>query len=95
MLGPVDLRSGADQDVDAGAAWGVPVGAALAYRRTSLPVMTTTDNGDASETILRLAYNGRPDFLIALDIMGVVNRENAQATAVWAGGVVFSLRYYF
>lgn len=86
---------GASMDFDAGAAWGVPLGAALAYRRMSLPVITTTDNGDASETVLRLAYNGRPDFLISVDILGVLDRDNSRAQAVWAGGAAISMRYYF
>jgi hypothetical protein len=86
---------GASVDFDAGAAWDVPIGLALAYRQTSLPVVTTTDNGNVSETVLRLAYTGKPDFLIALDIMGVLDRENLEADSVWAGGAAFSLRYYF
>jgi len=86
---------GGSVDFDAGAAWNVPIGIALAYRQTSLPVVTTTDNGNVSETVLRLAYNGKPDFLIALDVMGVLDRENLEADSVWAGGAAFSLRYYF
>jgi len=86
---------GACMDFDAEAAWGVPLGAALAYRRMSLPVITATDNGDASETVLRLAYNGRSDFLIGLDILGVLDRDNARAKAVWAGGAAIAMRYYF
>jgi len=27
--------------------------------------------------------------------MGVINRENAEATPVWAGGAAVSMRYYF
>jgi hypothetical protein len=86
---------GASVDFDAGAAWDVPIGIALAYRQTSLPVVTTTDNGNVSETVLRLAYNGKRDFLIAIDVMGVLDRENLEADPVWAGGAAFSLRYYF
>lgn len=86
---------GASVDFDAGAAYGVPVGVAIAYRQTSLPVITTSDNGISSETVLRLAYNGKSDFLIALDIMGVFNRENTKASPVWAGGAAVSLKYYF
>jgi len=82
-------------DFDAGAAWNVPVGVALAYRRTSLPLMTTADDSDASETVLRLAYNGKSDFLVSLDILGVLGRENSKAESVWAGGVAVAMRYYF
>jgi hypothetical protein len=86
---------GASVDFDAGAAFGVPVGVALASRLTSLPVITTSDNGTGSDTTLRIAYNGKRDFIIALDIMGVLNRENAAATPVWASGAAVSMRYYF
>jgi hypothetical protein len=86
---------GGSVDFDAGAAWNVPVGVALAYRRTSLPLMTTADDSDASETVLRLAYNGKSDFLVSLDILGVLGRENSKAESVWAGGVAVAMRYYF
>ena len=86
---------GASLDFDAREVWSVPVGAALAYRFSSLPLITSTDNGDASETVLRIAYNGKPDFLLSMDILGVLDRENARAEAVWAGGVAVAMRYYF
>jgi hypothetical protein len=70
------------------------VGAALAYRLTSLPGVTATDNGNSSQTALRIAYSGRHE-LIAMDILGVFNRQNTQASAIWAGGSVFSMRIYF
>jgi hypothetical protein len=30
-----------------------------------------------------------------MDVLGVFNRQNAQASAIWAGGSVFSMRIYF
>ena len=86
---------GASVDLDAGALWDVPLGFALAYRQTSLPALTTSDSGSVRQTLLRIAYNGKPDFLIALDLTGVLDRENRQEDSVWAAGAVFSLRYYF
>ena len=86
---------GASVDLDGGAAWGVPIGLVLAYRQTSLPVLTTSDNGSVRQTLLRIAYTGKSDFLIALDVTGVLDRENREADSVWAGGAAFSLRYYF
>lgn len=86
---------GASVDFDVGAASDVPIGLALAYRETSLPALTTTDNGNVRQTLLRIAYNGKPDFLIALDVMGVIDRENLESDSVWSGGAAFSLRYYF
>ena len=86
---------GASVDLDAGAAWNVPIGLALAYRQTSLPSLTSSDSSTGRQTLLRIAYNGKPDFLIALDLTGVVDRENRQKDSVWSAGAVFSLRYYF
>jgi len=86
---------GASVDFDAGPAWDVPIGLALAYRETSLPLITEADHGKTRQTLLRIAYTGKPDFLIALDLMGVLDRDNSQVDAVWSGGAAFSLRYYF
>jgi len=85
---------GASVDYDAAPSHGIPVGAALAYRLTSLPGVTTTDNGNSSQTDLRIAYTGQRD-LVAVDLLGVFNRQNAQATPIWAGGTAFSMRIYF
>jgi hypothetical protein len=87
---------GASVDFDAGAAWGIPVGAALAYRQTSLPLLTTSGESDnAYSTVLRLAYIGRPDFIISLDLTGVMNRESDRREPIKAGGATISMRYYF
>ena len=86
---------GASIDFDGRAAWDVPIGIALAYRENSLPVITEANHGKARQTLLRIAYTGKPDFLVALDVMGLVDRDNAQVEPVWSGGAAFSLRYYF
>jgi len=85
---------GASVDYDAAPTHGIPVGAALGYRLTSLPGVTATDNGNSSQTALRIAYSGKHE-LVAMDILGVFNRQNTQASAIWAGGSVFSMRIYF
>jgi hypothetical protein len=85
---------GTSVDYDAGPSQGIPVGAALGYRLTSLPGVTAADNGNSSQTVLRIAYTGKHD-VVAVDILGVFSRQNAQATAVWAGGTAFSMRIYF
>jgi len=85
---------GVSFDYDAGPSYHIPVGAALAYRLTSAPGLTTTDNGNSSQTVLRIAYTGKND-IVAVDILGVFNRDNAKATAIWAGGTAFSMRLYF
>jgi hypothetical protein len=86
---------GASVDFDMNPAWNVPIGLALAYRESSLPVFTQSENGKTRQTLLRVAYSGKPDFLIALDLMGVLDRENSEVEPVWSGGAAFSLRYYF
>ncbi len=85
---------GASVDYDLAPTHGIPVGAAFGYRLTSLPGVTPTDHGNSSQTALRIAYTGRRD-VVAVDILGVFNRQNAQATAIWAGGTAFSMRIYF
>ena len=86
---------GASVDFDARETWNVPLGFALAYRESSLPVITETEHGKIHQTLLRVAYTEKPDFLIALDLMGLLDRENVQVKPVWSGGAAFSLRYYF
>jgi hypothetical protein len=85
---------GASVDYDAGPTCGIPVGAALGYRLTSLPGVTTTANGNSSQTALRIAYTGKHD-VVAVDLLGVFNRQNAEATPIWAAGTAFSMRIYF
>jgi hypothetical protein len=86
---------GGSIDFDGQAAWDTPIGFALAYRESSLPVITEADHGKMRQTLLRIAYTGKPDFLVALDLMGLRDRANAQVKPVWSGGAAFSLRYYF
>jgi hypothetical protein len=86
---------GASVDFDGHAAWNIPLGLALAFHQSSIPEWTSDGNGNSSETVLRVAYNAKPDFLVAVDALGVFNRENSRAVPVWAGGFSISLRYYF
>lgn len=85
---------GASVDYDAEPAHRIPVGAALGYRVTSLPGVTATDNGNSSQTVLRIAYTGKHE-LVAVDFLGVFSRQNAQASPIWASGTAFSMRIYF
>jgi hypothetical protein len=86
---------GASVDFDADAVWNVPIGLALAYRESSIPLITESQHGKVHQTLLRVAYTEKEDFLIALDLTGVLDRENAEVKPVWSGGAAFSLRYYF
>ena len=85
---------GVSVDYDFAPSHGIPLGAALASRITSQPGLTTTDNGNTSQTVLRIAYT-RPHELIAVDVLGVFDRQNSLAEAIWSGGVAFSMRTYF
>jgi hypothetical protein len=85
---------GASVDYDAAPTHRIPLGTALGYRLSSLPGITATDTGNSSQTVLRIAYTGKRD-MVAVDILGVFNRQNTQATAIWAGGSAFSMRIYF
>jgi hypothetical protein len=86
---------GLGASVDYDAPNGIPVGAALAYRVTSLPGVAAADNGNTSQTVLRVAYTGSKKDLIALDILGLFDRHNTRAESIWAGGLAFSTRIYF
>jgi hypothetical protein len=86
--------TGASVDYDAGPSHGIPVGAAIAYRLTSLPGLTVANDGNSSQTSLRIAYTGKRE-LVAVDMLGVFNRHNSLATAIWAAGTAFSMRIYF
>lgn len=85
---------GASVDYDAAPGHGIPVGAALAYRLASQPGLTTTDNGNSSQTVLRIAYAGSHS-VVALDILGLFDNRNTMAESIWAGGMAFSMRTYF
>jgi hypothetical protein len=85
---------GASVDYDFTPRHHIPLGTALAYRITSQPGLTATDNGNTSQTVLRIAYCGRRE-VVALDILGLFDRQNTQAKAIWAGGMAFSMRTYF
>ena len=86
---------GACVDFDAGAAWDIPLGAALAYRQTSLPEMNSSVPDIGRQTVLRLAYNAQPDFVVGVDLVGIYNRENSRREAMFATGAMVTLRYYF
>ena len=85
---------GASVDYDFAPSRHIPLGTALAYRITSQPGLATTDNGNSSQTVLRIAYTGRRE-MVALDILGLFDRQNTLAEAIWAGGMAFSMRTYF
>jgi hypothetical protein len=42
-----------------------------------------------------LAYTGRPDFVIALDVLGNTVRDASLAEPVKSVGALLAMRYYF
>jgi len=84
-------------DFDAGAAWHVPVGLALGYQQKSSPALTTDVAGAARQSVLRIAYNAQPDFIVGIDLTRSSSREqnrDRDKTVISSGGAL-TLRYYF
>lgn len=86
---------GATVDFDAGPAWHVPIGAALGYLQQSSPALTSEISGAARMTVLRIAYNAQPDFIVGIDVTRTWNREENRETTLTSNGGALTLRYYF
>ena len=72
----------------------IPLGFSIGFRGESVPVSSDIDN-DIAEVLFRIAYTGRNDFSVSLDINygdlpATGLREDAQL-----GTVRLNLRYYF
>ncbi len=88
------FTGGATADFDLSAVSAVPIGVLLAGRFSSLQ----SDDDVADETyggLLRIAYNGRSDFIIAVDIGFDRADSRALEQTLNLGSVGFNLRYYF
>lgn len=86
---------GAAVDFDAGAAWNVPIGLALAFRQTSVPGLSDVDGGLGRSVSLRIAYNAQPDFIVGLDLVRNFTGEPNREEELRASGARFTMRYYF
>ncbi len=86
---------GAAVDFDAGAAWDVPIGLALAFRQTSLPELSDADGLIGRTVNLRIAYNAQPDFIVGLDVLKAFTRESNREQELSSTGAMFTMRYYF
>ncbi len=86
---------GASVDFDAGAAWDVPIGLALAFRQTSLPGLSDVEGALGRSVNLRVAYNAQPDFIVGLDLVRNSTGESTGEQELSSSGVMFTMRYYF
>jgi len=90
-----DYSYGAALDFDAKPAIGIPLGVAFGFKQTSLPELSTAAGAVARNTVLRIAYNAQPDFLIGLDLTGSSASEIDGEDSVNAGGATITMKYYF
>jgi hypothetical protein len=81
-------------DFDIGAVTPVPLGVGLGYRQTSV-VQQVDAESDARTAFVRVGYTGRPDFVVALDLLGNRVRDVSLEEAVTSVGGMLAMRYYF
>jgi hypothetical protein len=92
--GNVIYTLGTVLDFDFGAVSPVPIGVGLGYRQSSV-VQQVDAESDTRSAVVRLAYTGRPDFVIALDVLGNTVRDASLAEPVKSVGALLAMRYYF
>jgi hypothetical protein len=46
-------------------------------------------------TVLRIAYNAQPDFVVGIDVTRTWNREENREDTLTSNGGALTLRYYF
>ena len=80
-------------DVDFGPLVNAPVGVVLAGSNTFAPGQAVEYVNRALQGLLRIAYTGRPDFLVALDLQLAEAQVNGSSTS--AVTTTVSMRYYF
>ncbi len=86
---------GGTVDFDFSAISEVPIGVMAAYRHNSFPEAGNDVSNDIRGGLLRIAYNGRSDFIVALDIGFERFDSRALNQTVNFGSVGLNLRYYF
>lgn len=93
----VSFKVAAAVDLDLYARTSVPLGFAVGFDATNSPREGTDLTDTRSAGFLRVAYTGRDDFLLALD-MGfsrLSTIEDATEDDVSSGSLVLNMRYYF
>jgi len=86
---------GATLDFDLLAVSRVPLGIVLAYEHNTFPEGGDDISDDVDHGLLRVAYTGRSDFIVALDV--AVERFNSKQLDQWVNlrSIGINLRYYF
>ncbi len=89
------FRAGVAVDADLLARTSVPIGLALGYVYDTFPENGSTAENGLHAVGLRIAYTGKPDFLIALDqsLEFIPSREDRSDVKVTT--TTLTLRYYF
>ena len=90
------LDLGGTIDFDLLAISAVPIGVLLGFKHASFPDAGGDDVRDDIRTgLLRIAYNGRSDFIIGLDVEALQFDSRTLNQTVNFGSLGISLRYYF
>ena len=91
----VFFRGGVALSFDLSAVSSVPMGFAASLLYDTFPEGGEDITGGLGELSLRIAYNGREDFIIALDTGVESIKIDGQEDRVKFGSTTVSLRYYF
>jgi hypothetical protein len=88
-------RLGAVASFNLATRYDVPLGAAIGLRTSSFPLTFENADGNATAGLISVAYMGRPDFSITLDV--TYERVPLRDPDVTVGyvGTTIGLRYYF
>jgi hypothetical protein len=86
---------GTTLDFDLMAVSRVPLGIVLGYEHSTFPEGGDDISDDIDHGLLRVAYTGRSDFVVALDV--AVERFNSKQLNQWVNfsSIAINLRYYF
>ncbi len=89
----VDL--GGALDFDFSAIGRVPIGVVLGSKIDSFPESGSDVAHDVTTGLVRVAYNGRPEFVVAVDLTLEQYNSKALDQNVRFGSLGINLRYYF
>ncbi len=86
---------GTTLDFDLLAVSAVPLGVVLGYKHDSFPEEGDDVTDDVDQGLVRVAYNGRSNFVVALDFTGERFRSKNLNQIVNFRSIAINLRYYF
>jgi hypothetical protein len=82
-------------DFDAGPSLDLPLGLAIGYEQQSTPLLSNESEGARRASVLRIAYNAKPDFIVAVDVNRIWNSTKDRERELSSSGASLALRYYF